>query len=709
MTVVGAGPRGQEARGVPGSASRVASGALAVLVLLTGLVLAGPTAPVSAAGGTPNVASILPKSSNPIGGELIHLTGTDFLPGPVSVRFSAFPGMNAPAQGSSKTVVATSATDTDVYVYSPRYDSFPGGSVNGTIQVLSGDRAGDAGVWSFTYLTSPLGLGPLGAATGPAAGGANSVTEATCVVPGSKLFVNGGETPFEDHGKSPQLTFTMPPGVIGSRVEVYLESPANACSGAPTPHRGYVRSNSLFFEYRAAPTLSASPVPWAVGRPFFFSFEGTTHGEGTFTVASGALPPGLTLESHRPLITGTATRPGTFSATIRVTDRDGTADLPATFRFAEMISLDAPRGALDKPYSCAVTYVDQASGAAATSIDLVGGELPPGLSWNAGTREVRGVPRQAGTWRALFSADGTGVAPATLEVRFVVFGARPTISGAAEDGAAPRGKVGELYSFTPRSTHAEGATFSVSAGALPPGIDLDPATGMIQGYPTRAGRSDATVTVTDNGLSADLPVYFVVPEPPTIATGQSGDASLRGTIDRPLSFSPLSTHAPDATFAVVEGALAPGLRIDPRTGTVSGTPTEAGEFGTTIRVTDEGGSADLSMTFIIGRPPVIAGVPMAWTVGTPAEFLAYSSGAEGRQAFSITAGALPPGMHLDAARGLVQGTPTKAGSYDATMTVTDPNGSASLRLTFVVNDRPPSAGSVRTLGAAFSRQSRVPR
>ena len=49
------------------------------------------------------------------------------------------------------------------------------------------------------------------------------------------------------------------------------------------------------------------------------------------------------------------------------------------------------------------------------------------------------------------------------------------------------------------------ASFSLLAGALPPGLALNPGTGEIAGTPTTSGTySGITIGVTDNGDSASL-------------------------------------------------------------------------------------------------------------------------------------------------------------------------------------------------------------
>jgi len=87
------------------------------------------------------------------------------------------------------------------------------------------------------------------------------------------------------------------------------------------------------------------------------------------------------------------------------------------------------------------------------------------------------------------------------------------------------------------------------------------------------------------------------------------------------------------------------------------------------------------------------------TAGTPgtaySQTFAATGGAGGPYAFSLSSGALPPGLTL--AAGVLSGTPTTAGTYNFTIQVTD-SGSNTAAKAFQLNIVAPSVPTLSTWG-----------
>ena len=132
---------------------------------------------------------------------------------------------------------------------------------------------------------------------------------------------------------------------------------------------------------------------------------------------------------------------------------------------------------------------------------------------------------------------------------------------------------------------------------------------------------------------------------------------------------------PFYTFAVTSGSLPTGLTLDPA-GTLSGTATQGGTSTFTITATDTNGfTGNRSYTLTITGGPTIVLSPTSLT--NPMVGIGYSqtitaNGGTPSYTFAITSGSLPNGMTLNSA-GVITGTPTVAGTFNFTVTVTDTN------------------------------------
>ncbi|MES2216799.1 MAG: Ig domain-containing protein, partial [Pseudomonadota bacterium] len=236
--------------------------------------------------------------------------------------------------------------------------------------------------------------------------------------------------------------------------------------------------------------------------------------------------------------------------------------------------------------------------------------------------------------------------------------------------------------YTAIGTFADGLTINVTPllnwASSNKAVATISSSGLATGTTGSAGGT-TTITASINGVTsnpATLNVAGVLILTATPSTNTEVGAVYTQTNVAHGGFTPYS-------YSVASGGVPTGTTLNPATGTVSGTPSAAGTFNYTIRVTDpQGKTATASTSVTIAAAVTIAATPSAFTqVGIAYSQTNVASNGITPYVYSVSAGALPAGTTLNTATGTVSGTPTAAGAFSYTITVTDSNGQTASVLT----------------------------
>lgn len=154
------------------------------------------------------------------------------------------------------------------------------------------------------------------------------------------------------------------------------------------------------------------------------------------------------------------------------------------------------------------------------------------------------------------------------------------------------------------------------------------------------------------------------------------------TVGKPYDLKIMGKGGCTPTFVrydVVAGTLPPGLKVEPSTGEVSGTPTQAGVFKFFLQVSDlpQSWCTDSKQSQWQFKITVLPGFSIVQRQSklSPGQVgLAYNmqfTASATATAWSVSSGSLPAGLTLNTSSGLLSGTPTTAGDYNFQVSATD--------------------------------------
>jgi hypothetical protein len=346
-----------------------------------------------------------------------------------------------------------------------------------------------------------------------------------------------------------------------------------------------------------APVItSASSATFTRGTAGTFTATATGYGPAYFA-KSGALPTGVTFNTLTGVLSGTPMQAGVFNLTF--TALNGV--LPNASQAFTLTANGSPsltsanNYTLTEPASPSFTVA--ASGYPAPSYRVTAGSID-GLSLNATSGALTGTPTATGVFTSTITAgNGVGTA-ATQSFTLTVNPATsaPTITSATGTSFLQ----GSPGTFTVAATGNPAPTLSES-GSLSSGVVLS-AAGVLSGIPTQAGVFPIAITAS-NGVGSPATQAFTLTVNPsgtaptiTSASSTSLTAGLAGT------FTVTASGTPAPTF--IDPGPLDGLTLDATTGVLSGTPTAAGTFTSTITASNGVASpATQSFTLTVNVPP----------------------------------------------------------------------------------------------------------
>ena len=519
----------------------------------------------------PTVTGIAPATGAAGGGTTVTLTGTGFVD-TTAVTFGATSATGFTVDSATQ-ITATARAGS--------------GSVNLRVTTVGGTSTTGAAN-QYSYIAPPV----ANAVSATVAYGSTNNPITLNVTGGPASSVAVATTAGHGTASAAGTTISYTPAAGYGGPDSFSYTATNA-SGTSAPATVTITVSAPAISY--AP---ANPPAGSVGAAYSQSLAGASGGTGPYiyTLVGGTLPAGLTLASNGTL-SGTPTAQVSASFSVRATDSSSStppatgpyssANQPLTLTIGAptiaVVPATLPNGNAGTAYNQTVTA---SGGASPYSYAITAGALPPGVTLNTTTGAITGTPTATGAFNFTVTATDGGSFTGARAYSFNMGSPNFTLSPSALPGAT----VGVTYN---QPITAGGGTapytYSVVAGAIPPGLSVSSA-GVVSGTPTTAGSFNFTVIARDSTTGPGAPygvgssISLTVGAPVVAVSPATLPDAAVGT-----AYSQTVTASGGATpysYAVTAGALPGGLALNTTSGVVSGTPTSTGTFNFTISATD---------------------------------------------------------------------------------------------------------------------------
>jgi len=389
------------------------------------------------------------------------------------------------------------------------------------------------GTYNFQWRTYQDGVGYFGEASdnvvitvgqapsNPSIGGPSSFNATAGTQFSNQFAATGGTTPYTWS----VANGTLPGGLTLNTTTGLLSGTPNAAGNFSftlqvTDSGQRTGQKAITFNVAAAPTNPTVSGPGTFDvtlgsqvSQLYTATGGTA--PYTWSVASGALPGGLTLNPTTGLLSGTANATGSFAFTVQARDTaQRTGQKAVTFNVAppppEITQSSLPEATMGISYNQALSAT---GGSQPYSWMLKSGVLPPGLNLFAGV--ISGTPLTAGNFS--FTIQVTDAAQRSSQKALSISVKQPGGVSVQPDASVEAVK-GSSFNYHPTASGGVGPyNWSITAGALPGGLTLNSTTGAITGTPNVSGTFNVEITVRDQASqTAKTNLQIKVIDPATV-------------------------------------------------------------------------------------------------------------------------------------------------------------------------------------------------
>lgn len=397
-------------------------------------------------------------------------------------------------------------------------------------------------------------------------------------------------------------------------------------------------------------------------------------GGATYSISSGALPNGLSLDSATGVIRGTATAAGSYPITVSKTNESGSAqksyELEVKLTIPKFLNgVQLWSGNLNVPYNRTLSVEGE-------EVVFASSDLPAWLSLNGATGALTGTPPEMKSYYFNVTASNGG-GSASKQFYIAVNDTPPIFI----TETLPDGEVGIAYSSKVELLQSN-ASF-VSAGGLPSGLTFDRYSGQITGTPRFSGTFDVTFNATRGYITSSKTIsIFIETDGPTITTKELPDAVQNG-----VYYQALTGKGENSTYTLTAGSLPGNILLDSVRGTISGQPGNVayGLYTFTVTKTNEKGVAFKELSIYV-RPqaPTIT----SWSLNKATKDKDYIGGTPAGigngSTYSIVVGRLPNGISLNPDTGVLSGKATEEGSFEITLRKENESGFVERKGTLIV-------------------------